>query len=99
MRSITANDAKKHFGKLLDTARREPVSVQKHGRPVAVMVSVEDYDELERIKHEHLKAEVQAGLDQLDGGEGEDVDAAGLSKATDEIKAEGRKRARNGRPD
>jgi prevent-host-death family protein len=99
MRRMTANDAKKHFGKLLDTARREPVSVEKHGRPVAVMVSVEDYDELERIKHEHLKAEVRAGLDQLDSGEGEDADAAGLTKMTDDIKAEGRKRARNGRPD
>ncbi len=46
MRSMTANEAKKHFGELLDTARREPVSVQKHGRPVAVMLSVEDYENL-----------------------------------------------------
>jgi len=93
MKFMTANDAKKHFGELLDTARREPVSVQKHGRPVAVMVSVEDYDELERIKRDHLKAEIQAGLDQLDRGEGEDLNAAGLGNVMNEIKAERRKRA------
>ncbi len=46
MRSMTANEAKKHFGQLLDTARREPVAVHKHGRPVTVMLSVEDYDNL-----------------------------------------------------
>ncbi|MEE8394113.1 MAG: type II toxin-antitoxin system Phd/YefM family antitoxin [Rhodospirillales bacterium] len=92
MRTMTANEAKKHFGELLDTARSEPVSVKKHGRPVAVMLSAEDYDELERIKHEHLKAEVRIGLDQLDRGEGGEVDAAGLGGLIDTIKTEGRKR-------
>lgn len=66
MQFMTANDAKKHFGKLLDTARREPVSVQKHGRPVAVMLSVEDYEVLEQIKHEHLKAAIVDGLNSGD---------------------------------
>ncbi len=92
MRTMTANEAKKHFGELLDTARREPVSVRKHGRPVAVMLSAEDYDELERIKHESLKAEIRAGLDQLDRGEGEEMDAAGLGGFIDAIKARRRKK-------
>ena len=51
MRYMTANDAKKNFGQLLDIARREPVSVQKHGRPVTVMLSIEDYEELKKSKH------------------------------------------------
>ncbi|MEE8392766.1 MAG: type II toxin-antitoxin system Phd/YefM family antitoxin [Rhodospirillales bacterium] len=99
MRTMTANEAKKHFGELLDTARREPVSIRKHGRPVAVMLSAEDYDELERIKHEHLKAEVRIGLDQLDRGEGVEVVADGLGEMIDSIKAEGRKRAEKTRAD
>ena len=46
MRKISANEAKARFGQLLDTARREPVTIEKHGRPVAVVISVEDYQEL-----------------------------------------------------
>lgn len=46
MRSMSANDAKRNFGRLLDTARREPVTIQKHGRPVTVMLSVEDFEGL-----------------------------------------------------
>ncbi|MCR4377445.1 MAG: type II toxin-antitoxin system Phd/YefM family antitoxin [Rhodospirillales bacterium] len=88
---MTANDAKRHFGRLLDEARREPISVQKHGRPVAVVLSVEDYDDFERIKRERLTAEVRAGLDELDRGEGMGVDAAGLDVLVSGIKAEGRR--------
>jgi len=46
MRSMSANDAKKNFGQLIDTARREPVTIEKHGRPVTVMMSVEDFEDL-----------------------------------------------------
>lgn len=43
MRTFTAADAKNRFGELLDAARREPVSIERHGRPVAVMISREEY--------------------------------------------------------
>ena len=46
MRAIPANEAKARFGQLLDTARREPVVIEKHGRPVAVVLSTEDFEEL-----------------------------------------------------
>lgn len=42
MKIMTAADAKRHFGKLLDDCQREPVLVSKNGRPVAVMVSIHD---------------------------------------------------------
>jgi len=88
---MSANDAKKNFGELLDTARREPVTVQKHGRPVTVMLSVEDYEEFRKIQRETLEAELQVGLEQLERGEGTQVDAAGLGNLMDTIKSEGRK--------
>jgi prevent-host-death family protein len=47
MQSFSAHDAKAHFGKLLDTARREPVTIEIHGRAVAVVISKEDFDDLE----------------------------------------------------
>lgn len=44
MQTISANEAKTHFGKLLDNAQREPIRVARHNRVVGVMVSAEDYE-------------------------------------------------------
>lgn len=46
MKTMTAKDAKNNFGLLLDCARAEPVQVNKHGRPVVVVVSVEEFQRL-----------------------------------------------------
>ncbi|MGC3938749.1 type II toxin-antitoxin system Phd/YefM family antitoxin [Roseobacter sp. EG26] len=43
MKTLSAREAKNRFGYLIDTARQEPVSVEKHGRPVVVVLSIEDY--------------------------------------------------------
>jgi prevent-host-death family protein len=42
MQTMTARDAKTHFGVFLDTMQREPVLVTKNNRPVGVMISIED---------------------------------------------------------
>lgn len=42
----SAHDAKNRFGNLIDKVRQEPVSVEKHGRPVVVVLNVEDYRRL-----------------------------------------------------
>ena len=46
MKSISARDAKNGFGRLIDTARAEPVIVEKHGRPVVVVIAIEEYARL-----------------------------------------------------
>ena len=46
MQHMSAKDAKNGFGLLLDTARAEPVVVEKHGRAVVVVLSVEEYERL-----------------------------------------------------
>lgn len=46
MKSMSAREAKNGFGLLLDTARAEPVTIEKHGRPVVVVLSVEEYERL-----------------------------------------------------
>ena len=43
---MTANQAKTQFGELIMTAQREPVSVTKNGRPKAVVMSQEAFDEM-----------------------------------------------------
>lgn len=46
MQSMSAKDAKYGFGRLIDLARLEPVVVEKHGRPVAVVLAVEEFERL-----------------------------------------------------
>lgn len=43
---MSAKEAKNAFGLLLDNARAEPVTVEKHGRAVVVVLSVEEYARL-----------------------------------------------------
>lgn len=69
MITFTANDAKQQLGHVLDTARTNPVSITKHGRPSFVITSQAEYDALLKLKFEHLKREVQIGFDALDRGE------------------------------
>jgi prevent-host-death family protein len=46
MQSISAKEAKYGFGRLIDLARAEPVTVEKHGRPVVVVQAIEEYERL-----------------------------------------------------
>ncbi|MEO8546350.1 MAG: type II toxin-antitoxin system Phd/YefM family antitoxin [Burkholderiaceae bacterium] len=46
MISVTSAEAQNRFGQLLDMARREPVTVTRHGRPAAFIVSPQDMEEL-----------------------------------------------------
>jgi prevent-host-death family protein len=48
MKSMSAKDAKNAFGLLLDSARAEPITIEKHGRRVVVVLSVEEYERLIR---------------------------------------------------
>ncbi len=90
MTTMSANSAKSHFGELLDIARREPVTIKKHGRPVVVVLSTEEYEELEAIKLSRLRSEIDAGLDALRRGDFIELDQNELLNAADEIKSAGR---------
>ncbi|MBI4252920.1 type II toxin-antitoxin system Phd/YefM family antitoxin [Candidatus Uhrbacteria bacterium] len=57
---FSARDAKNSFGRLLDEARDRPVFVEKHGRRVAVMMSLRAYEELETIRDANLYARAMA---------------------------------------
>ncbi|MGB6688590.1 MAG: type II toxin-antitoxin system Phd/YefM family antitoxin [Terracidiphilus sp.] len=48
MATISATQAKQRFAALLDAAQREPVRIQRHERDVAVLVSAEEYERLNR---------------------------------------------------
>jgi len=48
MRRISARDAKNGFGMLIDLARAEPIAIEKYGRPVVIVMAVEEYERLSR---------------------------------------------------
>jgi prevent-host-death family protein len=50
MRTITSVEAQNHFGLLLDTAQREPVTITRRGRPVAYLFSAQEYETLIQAK-------------------------------------------------
>lgn len=66
MKSIPASEAKTHFGALLDAAQREPVAVSKQGRPVAVVMSIQDFEEMKLAR---LRAYLAEGEAQIKRGE------------------------------
>lgn len=51
MQHMSARDAKNGFGRLIDLARAAPVSIDKYGRTVVVVLSVEEYDRLSARSH------------------------------------------------
>lgn len=46
MKSLSAAEAKNAFGHLIDLARHEPVLIEKHNRPVVVVISIEEFGRL-----------------------------------------------------
>ncbi len=46
MRTMTSVEAQNHFGLLLDSAQREPITITRRGRPVAYLFSPQEYEAL-----------------------------------------------------
>lgn len=66
--AIPAAEAKTNFGALLEKVQREPLTISKNGRPIAVLMSMDEFDTHQRLKLERLRLEVQAGLADLRAG-------------------------------
>lgn len=59
MKILSARDVKNGFGNLIDTARQQPVLIEKHGRPVVVVLAVGEYDRItkEEIHRNNARSE------------------------------------------
>lgn len=66
MQSMSAKEAKYGFGRLIDLARAEPVLVAKHGRPVVVVMSVEEYERLKGSEDRHLTKTTTARSNRIE---------------------------------
>ena len=56
MITLNANEAKVKFGTMLMKAQSEPVKIVKNGSPVAVVLSIDEYNKIEEMKMELVKA-------------------------------------------
>lgn len=55
MRYVSASEAKQRFAALLDTVQREPVTIRRQNREVAVVVSPTDFNRLRSINVEEFR--------------------------------------------
>ena len=73
MKFVTANEAKTKFGDLLIQAQRNPVQINKNGKAVAVVMSIDDYVSNESLKLQLLQMRLHqarvdmANSDLIDG--------------------------------
>ncbi len=68
MEKLNASDAKREFGEMLIKVQRGPIGINKNGKPIAVVVSATEYEQLEALKEKHLQAAIQEGIDDLQAG-------------------------------
>jgi len=61
MTIISATQAKNHFGELLEATQKAPVEISKKGRTVAVVLSVEAFEQMQ------AKAEGKSENPSIDG--------------------------------
>ncbi len=50
MELLSANQAKTQFGELLMKAQQAPVQINKNGKPVAVVISIDEFERMEKMK-------------------------------------------------
>lgn len=55
MRYFSATEAKQGFGEVLDAAQREPVTIRRQKREVAVVLSMAEYQKLTRLNVEEFQ--------------------------------------------
>ena len=60
MKTAAATDIKNHFGQYLETSISEPVMVEKTGRPVAVILSIHDYERLAALEDKYWAQRAEA---------------------------------------
>ncbi len=62
MKTLSAREAKNHFGEAMDTAQHEAVIITKHGRGTAALVSIAELAQIPR--YSHLARPVEQGQSQ-----------------------------------
>lgn len=68
MDALSANEAKTQFGHLLLKAQRSPVQINKNGKPVAVVISMDEYESNQALKLQLLQSRVIQAKSDIESG-------------------------------
>ncbi len=82
MKTVAAKDAKNRFGQLIDDAQRQPVTVEKNGRPFVVVQSYEDFQMAQQLKMISLRAAIDEARTEYAEGRAVPFDQAAVKKIT-----------------
>ena len=88
MKTVAAKEAKNRFGRLIDDAQRGPVTIEKNGRPFAVVQSYEDFQIAQQFKMASIRDAINEARKEYAEGRGMPFDRA----AIEDIVATGRQR-------
>jgi prevent-host-death family protein len=69
MEIITAREAKNTFGDTIVKALRSPVQITRNGKPIVVMMSMENYHQAEQLKLAELRRMVEQADRELETGD------------------------------
>lgn len=66
MRTVNATDVRHQLGTLMSSIKVEPVLIKKNGKPIAVMLSIEEFERLQELEDswwgEQAKKAAEEGL-------------------------------------
>ncbi|MBE9398705.1 type II toxin-antitoxin system prevent-host-death family antitoxin [Pontibacterium sp. N1Y112] len=65
---LTATEAKREFGDLILKAQSEAVRISRNGKPVAAVISHEEFEQYQAFKEQQLKAAIEEGMADLEAG-------------------------------
>ncbi|MBU2761237.1 type II toxin-antitoxin system Phd/YefM family antitoxin [Acidithiobacillus sulfurivorans] len=68
MDALSANEAKTQFGDMLLKAQRAPVQINRNGKPVAVVISMDEYESIETLKLRLLQSRVAQAMTDIKAG-------------------------------
>ena len=84
MKTVSAKIAKNNFGELIESAQKGPVEIQKNGRSVAVVISLDEFKRLEALEDGWWASEAdKASKEGFIGVEDSERFLAGLLNAKD----------------
>ena len=68
MERINATEAKREFGEILLKAQQGPVGIDKNGKPAAVMLSADAYNEMAALNRQFLELAIEEGMADVQAG-------------------------------
>ncbi|MBY0359389.1 MAG: type II toxin-antitoxin system Phd/YefM family antitoxin [Candidatus Obscuribacterales bacterium] len=60
MKTVTATELKTKTGETLDAAQKEPVSIEKNGRAVAVIIPQAEYERFTRLENDYWMSRIES---------------------------------------